>query len=782
MANFERPMSTGGAEGAPEAPRQATRAEKAKLTRQINILERQLEKLAHEDREQPGAQAERERIGAERNRLWDLRNQMDTEVASSEAVFPNVPMGEGTFDEAESAPQEMRVAGETYEDTPPPTPETLRPDTQEKAEEPKAHFSYKWTGRRTGEPGEAEEIAREEAEREEKLRALGKKTPQKNKGDIPVRQEPSEPVVWDSSKTTGRRTKGEEAIDSRVTAFKKKIRGIADGTIPVPLAGETPARETLTAEEEPTPLYDAAVREGYIKEELKPRRRRQALVTPKADAEFPGEVSEAERRHLEELGRMTPWTGEESPEVGREMTPEEQGRRLEEWLGEMQNSIRAEAERKSLWQYMRGASERYAKLPFYQKIAVGLALTAGVGSGALLGGPAGLAITAGAMGAKLGVGFLTFLGTYEAVESLAERSRERQVKFWNKYPRVLGAVAGAITGGISAYSIGQALEWVADNFASSATEGAARVAVEAADRGGQVVAEVRPGLVEPKVVTPEMPPASDYAEGSGVYAVGGEVGSQESVVQIGAEAARTITAEVAKGDTVWGLLKNGLGEKLAGLSPEQQTYVIDGLKDKLAAMTPAELKDLGIKSGNIDRIFPGQKLDFTSLLGDSSLVEKLKAGAENLTAEQLQNIREGGVALPPTPLAEAMEAPTVEQAAEVLEKGAEVVVNEEAGSVEHMGTEVFFDKSAANIYEQGNGELIAWGGTDDAKAALAERIAGETGKQVRVDASMGSYYVTPEGSRVSIEETFKSFGDWWSRLWGNMPEPEGVATMLTRNK
>ncbi|MBI4118119.1 MAG: hypothetical protein HY455_01075 [Parcubacteria group bacterium] len=742
MAKFEKPMGIGGNEGAPEAPRSFSRQEKAKLTREINALERQLERLAHEDNGKPGTKAERERVGAERNRLWDLRNQMDEAPAvAPKDVFSEVPLGEGSFDETDDvSPEAMRVAGETYGSAPVKDTEVPLDPELPKAPPAPPYASSAWTGRFTPE---------------------------------------------------------EEAANKKITAFKRRIQAIKEGKVPassaederqfleelgkmVPTVDPTEEdaveggwihKKRADAEVSPrmssdrggVPTVQDAVDAGILEQEQEPRRprgRRQALVTPKADSEF--------------------------PQAERAMTPEEQAERMEAWLGAMQASLQAEAERKSLWQYMKGASERYSKLPFYQKIAVGLALTAGVGSGALLGGPAGLAVTAGAMAAKLGVGFLTFLGTYEAVESLAERSRERQIKFWNKYPKVLGAVAGAISGGISAYSIGHALEWVADTFAVNATEGAARVATEVAVGSG---ADLKAELGALGVETSS---ASDYAPGSGVY--GTEVAaSQDGVVEgvaqeaartapeITAEAVRTITAEVAKGDTVWGLLKGAISTDLQGLSPEQQTYVIDGIKDKLAAMSPQELKDIGIKSGNIDRIFPGQKIDFTTLLGDSSLVEKLKTGAENLTAEQLQNIREGG-AVGAAPAPEVVEAPTVGEVPKTAEGAPETNLNQETEGVERMGAEIFFDKSAANIYEQANGELVAWGGTDDAKAALAERLASETGKQVRVDASMGSYYVTPEGSRVSIEETFKSFGDWWGRLWGNMPEPEGVTTMLTRNK
>ncbi len=100
---------------------------------------------------------------------------------------------------------------------------------------------------------------------------------------------------------------------------------------------------------------------------------------------------------------------------------------------------------------------------------------------------------------------------------------------------------------------------------------------------------------------------------------------------------------VKKGDTVWSIVQHMLPEKFpasvfAKLGPEQVAYIVDGLKDSLEKLTPQQLKELGISSGNIGKIFPGDTLNFTKLFENQTLFNDLLEKARGLTQEQIQNI------------------------------------------------------------------------------------------------------------------------------------------------
>ena len=98
--------------------------------------------------------------------------------------------------------------------------------------------------------------------------------------------------------------------------------------------------------------------------------------------------------------------------------------------------------------------------------------------------------------------------------------------------------------------------------------------------------------------------------------------------------------EVVKGDTVWGLIENDprLAAQLAGLNPAQQAYVVDALKDTLAEMSPQQLRDIGISSGNIDALQIGDEVNLSSLFEDKAMLESITKNAKGLSPDQMANI------------------------------------------------------------------------------------------------------------------------------------------------
>ncbi len=87
---------------------------------------------------------------------------------------------------------------------------------------------------------------------------------------------------------------------------------------------------------------------------------------------------------------------------------------------------------------------------------------------------------------------------------------------------------------------------------------------------------------------------------------------------------------VQAGENVWNILK----EKAQGLSldPGRETYFIDMLKDKLAALSPEEIRAIGIESGDINLLKPGETIDFSHILNTES-VESALGSAENISSD-----------------------------------------------------------------------------------------------------------------------------------------------------
>jgi len=85
------------------------------------------------------------------------------------------------------------------------------------------------------------------------------------------------------------------------------------------------------------------------------------------------------------------------------------------------------------------------------------------------------------------------------------------------------------------------------------------------------------------------------------------------------ESVEKIEYIVEDGGTLWGGIEDKLGtqEAFTSMPEAQKTFVIDALKDKFAAMSPEELQAIGITSGNIDVIHPGDHIDLTGVLSDT---------------------------------------------------------------------------------------------------------------------------------------------------------------------
>ena len=142
---------------------------------------------------------------------------------------------------------------------------------------------------------------------------------------------------------------------------------------------------------------------------------------------------------------------------------------------------------------------------------------------------------------------------------------------------------------------------------------------------------------------------SERAKGFG-KGEGGVLECSDSMVQDatnmaearGVEDVSSLVYEVKKGDSLWKIIEKKLEEDgvLDGLSKEKRTYVIDFMKDKFADMDKETLKEIGISSGDIDRLKVGDSIDLSSVFDfQNENINKALLKVEKLSSEDLENIK-----------------------------------------------------------------------------------------------------------------------------------------------
>lgn len=95
--------------------------------------------------------------------------------------------------------------------------------------------------------------------------------------------------------------------------------------------------------------------------------------------------------------------------------------------------------------------------------------------------------------------------------------------------------------------------------------------------------------------------------------------------------------QIAKsGDSVWKMAGNIVVEKFPDLSPEQKTYVIDAIKDRIEKYP----ESYGLTDAN--NITVGEGVDFGGIFGDKEFMDNTLSSAKNLTPENVANIQNYG--------------------------------------------------------------------------------------------------------------------------------------------
>ena len=127
------------------------------------------------------------------------------------------------------------------------------------------------------------------------------------------------------------------------------------------------------------------------------------------------------------------------------------------------------------------------------------------------------------------------------------------------------------------------------------------------------------------------------------------------------------TAQTQRGDSIWRMSERQLearyGEKFTGLDEARKTYVIDAIKDKVAA----EPEKFGLT--DIDKIKIGQKVDFSSVFEDKTEIEGFFDRAGVLSQAQVESIEHNNQILKNWLVEHPGEELTSEKVEEILAKG-----------------------------------------------------------------------------------------------------------------
>ncbi len=131
---------------------------------------------------------------------------------------------------------------------------------------------------------------------------------------------------------------------------------------------------------------------------------------------------------------------------------------------------------------------------------------------------------------------------------------------------------------------------------------------------------------------------------SEVLPVNSLTGIEENIRNLASEIQETPEYVVQQGDNIWKIIENKLEahDIFRGLEEGQRTYLINELKDKVSAMSPQELKEFGIGSGDPNVIYAGETLDFSKIMNTESISGSV-AHIETLTDAQIVSIEENNI-------------------------------------------------------------------------------------------------------------------------------------------
>lgn len=148
---------------------------------------------------------------------------------------------------------------------------------------------------------------------------------------------------------------------------------------------------------------------------------------------------------------------------------------------------------------------------------------------------------------------------------------------------------------------GTGIEWLDRSFGLAALPDEGMIPPETVSEAG-----ADPAVV-PTEARPEVPAVSEQAEMPRAHAEG-----------FSSEYSNFLkTANVKAGNTFWNIVSERTHS--IGLGDARSEYLVDLIKDKAASLSPSEVRALGIASGDISQLRPGDRIDFTRLFGTQDL-------------------------------------------------------------------------------------------------------------------------------------------------------------------
>lgn len=351
-----------------------------------------------------------------------------------------------------------------------------------------------------------------------------------------------------------------------------------------------------------------------------------------------------------------------------EKLTEAQMKRLGAFVSKEEAVIDARAEKAGVIDMIRSVGESYNKLPLKKKLLISAGLIITASSMAAVGGAVGGAVaTAAFTGSaiqRIFGGAATFVTVEGLLKASAEKEGQERSDAEKRRHTAEALIAGILVGGgVLSHAIGN----IYHQF------------------------------------TPEtIAPAATTSETAAPAAVQAEISSQTIP---------KIEFVVEKGGTLWGDIEAKLNSQglFEGMEAGQKIYVIDAIKDKFAAMSPEELKDIGFSSGNIDVIHPGDRINLTGVLGDKELLPSVVHQAEMLSPEQIGSIETPkAVGVPAEALVPSAEpAPEQFMSQEILPNDPQVLAYAEQTVTADID-KMFGSKGIFGLFAQNGVDSIDW--------------------------------------------------------------------------
>jgi len=332
--------------------------------------------------------------------------------------------------------------------------------------------------------------------------------------------------------------------------------------------------------------------------------------------------------------------------------------------------IDAEAKEKGYEKILWNTVEKYRKLPLKTKLLISAGLVGSASISALIGGTAGTAIATAAFAGSLGQRILGGFAAFVALEGVMDKKTT-----WSKKNKTaIAAVAGiTVASGVVGKGIGYAFEqtgageWLTSVWGKheigtpeqikELTSSQKLTTSEETPLSAKLSPEEIASLKEGGDIPPPPPIENDTVskiEEDLKKMYGKENFSslspeEKSVLESDFKSAPRDMAEtpvassvyeVKSGDNLWNIIKTDLAEKglFANMQEGQKIHLIDYMKDRLAEMSPEKLREVGISSGDIDKLSPGDKLSLSDIINKESNVVDALNKTMALSPEQIQNI------------------------------------------------------------------------------------------------------------------------------------------------